>query len=107
MPLNPLDLDRLAVRIETLTQTRTHGWLPGDDLEFKRGLPNPQVLRGVLPSVETVRAAAKGAAEFSPVEYRNALQVCLRLEDIISRNRPNNPRRMMHDMARGRVPFSR
>lgn len=105
--LNPLDLNRLAVRIETLTRTQTHGWMPGDDLEFKRGLPNPQVLREVLPPVETVREAAKGAAEFSPQEYHNAIQVCLRLENLISRNRPTNPRRMMHDMARGRVPFQR
>ncbi len=104
--LSPLDLNRLAVRIETLERQNTHDWMPGDDLEFRRGLHDPRVRdpRGRLPSSKTVRAAASGEGEVTVEEYRNALQVCLRLESLISQNRPNSPRRMMHDMVRGRVP---
>lgn len=104
--MNPLDLNRLAVRIETLMRQSTHNWMPGDDMEFRQGLPEPRDANNPrrLPSAEKVRAAAQGDGEFTVQVYQNAIQVCLRLESLISRNRPTNPRRMMHDMARGRFP---
>lgn len=110
---SPLDLNRLASRIETLerhvqspARTSTHGWMPGDDLEFRRGLHDEYIrdTRGRLPSSQTVRAAANGEGEVTVEAYRNAIQVCLRLESLISRNRLTSPQRMMHDMARGRLP---
>ena len=33
--MRPLELNRLAVRIETLMRVNTHGWAPGDELEFR------------------------------------------------------------------------
>jgi hypothetical protein len=105
--LNPLDLNRLAVRIENLTQQSTRDWMRGDDLEFRQGLPDSRDARNPrrLPSVPTVRAAARGEGEITEQAYQDAIQVCLRLESLISRNRPNSTRRIMYDMVRGRFPL--
>ncbi len=102
-----MDLNRLAVRIQTLMQQRTDDWIPGDDLEFRQGLPSDRVLDPRrLPDPKEVRAASegKGEKEFTQEQYRNAIQVCLRLEGLISRNRPNSTQRMMYDLRRGRPP---
>lgn len=122
MPVDPLDLERLAVRIERLVQTSTHGWAPGDELEFQRGL-GPNSRRGgartmeyrpyELPSVDFLRQTARNiragveegySADSLPSIYRNALQVCLRLEGLVRDNDPRNPKRVMRDMARGKFP---
>lgn len=107
--LNPLDLNRLATRIENLERQSTRDWMPGDDLEFKRALPdsdNPSQ-PWKLPSSTRVRKAAKGEIDLSVDEYRHALQVCLRLEGLIHRNRGGSVQRLMHDIVRGRVPGGR
>lgn len=107
--LTPLDLNRLATRIENLERQSTHDWMPGDDLEFKRGLPNQdnpnQPWR--LPSSTLVRQASKGEVDLPVDEYRHALQVCQRLEGLVHRNRRTSVQRMMHDIVRGRVPGGR
>lgn len=106
--LNPLDLDRLAYRIEGLERRSTHDWMPGDEMEFRRGLADPRVrdTRGRLPSAQFVREQAALGAEstFSQKQYLDAIQVCLRLESLISRNRPTSIKRQMYDMSRGRMP---
>ena len=108
MPL-PLDLERLAVRIETLQRASTQGWLPADDLEFRsflpggrgrRVLPSPQWLRDLakqFPFPDDERALVNG-------EWRNWIAWALRAEGLVHDNRPNNPKRIMRDMARGKFP---
>ncbi len=99
--MNPLDRERLAHRIERLQRQSTHGWMPGDELEFSNQLPNSRVRdpRRKLPTVEQVRSE-----DFTPQQYRNATQRCLRMESLISQNRPTSMRRIIHDMRRGRPP---
>jgi len=112
--MNPLDLDRLAVRIERLQRTRTHDWMPGDAMEFAQHLPDSRAnAERRLPKVKDVRSCAarlrKGdvptvALQNIASEYRRSLQWCLRLESLISRNRSTSIPRIMHDMRRGRMP---
>jgi len=107
MSISPLDLERLASRIERLQRTRTHDWMPGDGMEFKRQLPSDRVLhRDQLPAPAFLRATAKGEGEkeFTVQEYRTAIQRCLRMESLISRNKPTSTARMMYDIKRGRPP---
>lgn len=109
--MNPMDLNRLAYRIERLQQQSTHDWMPGDDLEFKNQLPNSRVCdpRRKLPDPQVLRSAslklaAGEASEFTPQQYRDAVQRCLRMENLIHQNKPTSTRRMMYDMRRGRPP---
>lgn len=118
--MNPLDLERLAVRIEGLLQVRTFDWAPGDELEFKRALP-PRGLATMearpwqLPAPSSLRDVALKIKQGIPdgegyvlsavrETYRNALQVSMRLEGLVRDNDPRNPKRMMWDMARGKFP---
>lgn len=109
--MNPLDLERLAVRIETLQNTRTHGWNPADEMEFKRllpgsrdrrALPNPDDLRNIARQLR----ARQEPEDFSTIrrDYRMWLQVAFNAEGIARDNHPRNPKRIMRDMARGRFP---
>lgn len=116
--IDPLDLERLAVRIERLQQTHTHGWSGGDELEFKRALPphGPTTLEvrpWQLPDPKRLRELATrvrgGVASPDEVQhasrtYRDAIQVALRLEGLVRDNDPRNPKRMIRDMARGKFP---
>ena len=108
----PLDLRRLAVRIEALQQKRTNGWHPADEMEFKKALPGGRGRR-VLPDPEWLRGAAREMVDdtFSANDekelnagWRMWTQRVLDLEGLAARNDPRNPRRMMRDMARGRLP---
>jgi len=109
--MNSMDLSRLANRIERLQRQRTNDFMPGDDLEFRNQLPDSRVLdpRRKLPDPQVVRAAslklaAGDASEFTPQQYQNAVQRCLRMENLIHQNKPTSTRRMMYDMRRGRPP---
>ncbi len=110
--INPLDLERLAVRIERLQHTRTHGWHPADELQLRQGLPGG-FARNKLPDPKDLREWAgliRAGQESEGVlsaqrDYRNWLQWALTLEGLIRDNDPRNPKRMMRDMARGRPPF--
>jgi len=99
--MNPLDREQLAHRIERLQRQSTHDWMPGDSMEFSNQLPNSRVLdpRRKLPTVEHVRSD-----EFTPQEYRDAIQRCLRMESLIGQNRPTSMKRIIHDMSRGWPP---
>lgn len=123
MTVDPLDLERLAVRIERLVHTSTHGWDSGDEMAFRQGLGfnlgggvRTMIYRpNELPTVDFLRGAARSIRartvgegynpDTLPVIYRNALQVCLRLEDLVRGNDPRNPRKMMRDMAHGKFPM--
>lgn len=110
--LNPLDLNRLALRIEGLVQTSTYGWSPGDEWDMRRLLPDPRDQEGRLrlPHPDRLRAAAKGTGEESSVtvslpDYHKWLRWCMDLEHHKTRNHPSHPHRVMRDMARGRFPL--
>jgi len=100
--VNPRDIERLAARIERLQRIPTHGWMTGDDLEFSNLLPSSRVSdpSRKLPTPETLLSQG-----INPRQYVDAVRLCQRADALVSRNRPNNPRRLMHDMARGRVPY--
>jgi hypothetical protein len=102
-----LDLQRLAVRIETLQQTQTHGWHPADEMEFRNKLPGKRH-PVALPNPRSLRERArKQPNDFTEREAQTVFRVLRDMEDLIRRNDPRNPRRIMRDMARGRHPFQR
>lgn len=103
--MNPLDLQRLAVRIETLQRVPTHDWNPGDDLDLQRSLPGGRG-RLVLPQPSELRKLALGPVEDHPsvADLRTWQQLLLRLESLVHDNRPGNMKRVIRDMARGRIP---
>ena len=115
MIAGPLDLERMAVRIETLQRVRPHDWLPGDEMSFKQLLPGSRG-RQVLPEPERLREVAKMMRGDSPVDeetktwlnqgWRLWLTWAQRAEGYIRNNDPRkfNPRRMMRDMQRGKWP---
>ena len=107
MTPNPLDLNRLALRIEGLVQTSTHGWAPGDEWDMRRLLPDPRDTKGQhrLPHPDLLRAAARGEGEVLVPDYHKWLRWCMDLEHHKTRNRPDHPHRMMRDMARGKFPL--
>ena len=112
--MNPLDLDRLAVRIEELESISTQDWHPADAMQFKRGLHDPYVRfpERRLPASQEVRTMAKALRQgetitFTVQDYQNAIRLSLDLESLVNRNRRGSPHRMMQDIIRGRVPFSR
>jgi len=109
MNLNPLDLNRLALRIENLVQTSTYGWAPADEWDMRRLLPDPRDAEGRLrlPHPDRLRAAARGGEDEGAVtvpDYHRWLRWCMDLEHHKTRNRPDHPHRIMRDMARGRFP---
>jgi len=99
MSLNPLDLNRLALRIENLVQTSTYGWNPGDSLDMRRLLPDPHDKEGRfrLPHPDLLRAGGTNLHD-----YQRWVRWCSDLEHLKTRNRPGHPHRVMRDMMRGR-----
>lgn len=102
---SPLELQRMAFRIENLLRISTHGWVGGDDLEFRNCLPGGHDRR-VLPEPKRLRDAAQDNKGESPTqaEFQAWNQTILRLESLAHDNDPRNPKRMLRDMARGRFP---
>ena len=110
---NPLDLRRLATRIEQLMQVRTHGWHPADELDFRNRLPTGRIMdkRRRLPDPADLRAWADEMAvgdrsRLSEIVrmWRPWIQTALDLEGLIRDNDPRNPRRMIRDVQRGKFP---
>ena len=104
--ISPLDIRRLAVRIETLGRHSIHDyWNPGDELEFKRylrKLPTPEVLREMADtplSGDVTRTLNQ--------KWQTWITWTLRAEGLVRDNDPRNPKRMMRDMMRGKYPFMR
>ena len=110
--MSPLELQRLAVRIERLQRTRTHGWHSGDELEFRNHLPTGRG-RQVLPTPEKLRELADASpldekeARWVSANWRNWVTWAMRAEGLIRDNDPRSPKRMMRDMQRGRFPGMR
>lgn len=107
MNITPLELQRLAVRIESLQRTSTSGWEAGDDYELRMMLPDVRVPMGSrtrLPMPEKLRELSLGENEISLQDYRIWNSWCMNLEQICHRNRPGSPQKMMRDMARGKFP---
>jgi len=110
MTVSPLDINRLAVRIESLMRTSTYGWSPGDEWDMRRLLSDPrdQEGRSRLPHPDRLRDAAKGTGEGSTVslpDYHRWVRWCMDLEHHKTRNHPSHPHRVMRDMARGKFPL--
>jgi hypothetical protein len=108
--MTPLDLERLAVRIESLVNTSTNGWSASEAFDMLRLLPDPSDAEGRvrLPQTKRLREAAKRQAPFpTPVDYQRWLRACMDLEHHVSRNRPGSPTRMMREAMRGRFPLTR
>lgn len=103
MPFSPLDLQRLAVRIERLKHTDYRSWRGGDDLEFKNLLPGGYDRRA-LPDPKTLRAMADKGESPPESDWRLWVTMALRMEGMITQNDPRNPRNMMRDMMEGRGP---
>ena len=105
----PRDLERLAVRIETLQRTSTHGWEGGDTLQFKNLLPGSRG-RQVLPDPKSLRELAQNYPDRGEDQrwlnqnWRNWIAWAQRAEGIVRDNDPRNPKRMMRDMVRGKLP---
>lgn len=107
--MSPLDLQRLAVRIEQLQRTRTRGWHPADELEFKnllpggRGrqqLPDPVRLRELVEGYPLSDEDSRGVSQ----NWRNWVTWAMRAEGLVRDNDPRNPKRMLRDLQRGRFP---
>jgi hypothetical protein len=105
----PLDLQRLAVRIERLQHARTREWHGGDELEFRSLMPGGRG-RQVLPDPRKLRELA----DRYPLEgdderwinrnWRNWLTWAMRAEGLVRDNDPRNPKRMIRDISRGKYP---
>lgn len=103
MSVTKNDLVRLEIRIERFQRTSTAGWHPADEREFKNLLPNSRLPENrKLPDPSKFRAG-----EVSPAQFRQWMQMTLRMDGLIHDNDPRNPKRMMRDMARGKFPFRR
>ena len=103
---SPLDLQRMAVRIETLMQVRTHGWIGGDDLEFKNLLPTGRDRRKI-PDPKVLREMALNQEYPTTPEWRLWITMVNKMEGLVHQNDPRNPRRVIHDVMRGKYPGMR
>ena len=107
--MSPLDLQRLALRVETLRQKATHGWHPADSLELRnlltghghQFLPDPQRLREIAGQQERADDDEKWLRQ----HWRSWLSWTMRAEGLARDNDPSNPKRVIRDMLRGRPPF--
>jgi len=117
--ISPLDLERLAVRIETLQQVSTRGWHPADELDFKArlpgsmgrlALPDPGELRELALEIRKQRVDPEQRQiidtrrKDAVRHWRTWLSVALHNEGVARDNDPRNPKRIMRDISRGRFP---
>jgi hypothetical protein len=110
--VSPLELQRMAVRIERLQRTRTHGWNNADLMDFRNLMPGGRG-RQVLPDPVRLRELA-GSFPLSDEDkkwlnrnWRLWLAWAQRAEGHIRDNDPRNPKRMIRDMQRGKFPGMR
>lgn len=100
----PLDLERMANRVEHLQFTRTHDWHPADALEFRNALPGSHGHQ-TLPYPQKLKEMARSSTSPSDADWRMWTSLILRMEGIKSQNDPRNPRRIIRDMIRGKIPL--
>ena len=101
--IGALDIQRLAVRIETLQRISTHGWNPADEIHFKNLLPTGR-LTSKLPDPKMLRELADSGHGPRWPDWQGWVTDVRRCEDFQRDNDPRNPKRMMRDMARGKFP---
>jgi len=112
--INPLDLERLAVRIETLQRQRQSGWSNPSILDFRqhmpggRGrpeqvLPDPAELRQMSRDIQT---KTQDPADMKRVKrlWNFWTTLAMRLEGVVRDEDPRNPKKIVRDMARGKFP---
>ena len=104
--IDPMELKRLAVHIESMMHVRTYDWGNADEMEFKNRLPTGRDPRR-LPIPQDLRYMADKGLSPSVQEYQTWIANLRHMEDLERRNDPRNPNKMMRDMARGRFPGSR
>jgi hypothetical protein len=104
--ISPLDIQRLAVRIERMQQVHTHDWRGGEDLEFKNLLPGGRDRRA-LPDPKALRKLADEGGSPSMSDWQLWVTMAGRMENLVHANDPHNHRNLMRDMARGRFPGMR
>ena len=68
--------------------------------------PEPSVLRDAARRMRA-REVEKAEASKLAQSYRTWITIASRLEGTARDERPDNPRKIMRDMARGRIPFGR
>ena len=99
----PLEMERLAVRIETLTRVSTAAW-GADSLEFRSLLPSGRDRRK-LPDPTTLRDMARDRQSPSQADWQLWTTIAVRLEGMVRDNDPRNPRRIVRDIMTGRRPY--
>ncbi len=97
----PLDIQRMAVRIERLQHTSTHDWRGGDDLEFRNLLPGGRDRRA-LPDPKALRAMAAAQTSPSMSDWQLWVTMASRMEGMIHQNDPRNVRNQMRAVMEGR-----
>jgi len=96
----PLDLERLAVRIERLMHTSVSMW-GADGPEFRNLLPTGYDRRK-LPAPAALREMARNRQSPSMADWQLWATIAMRLEGMARDNDPRNPRRIIQDIVRGR-----
>ena len=99
MLITVLEIDRLALRIETLQRVSTSDWHPADELEFKNLLPGGRDRRA-LPYPEKLRQ--KRPEDLKPHDWGIWLGRVLHMEGLKSSNRPRSLKQTIRDLCRGR-----
>ena len=103
----PLDLRRLALRIQQFQVTPTTGWRGGDDLQFKNQLPTghaenklptPEFLRELADNYTEQQANDGEEIQLAKRKWRIWIQIALRMDTLIRNNDPMNPRNQMRRM---------
>jgi len=111
IPRSPLELERLALRIEQLQVLSTHDWSSSDDLDIRRMLPAPRNPRS-FPDPADLRELAlrwrSGQDVEDEVKELGPLwtwwqRQALNLEQLAAQNRTPH-HRVMRDLRRGRLP---
>ena len=103
--VGPLDLRRLAVRVESAVNAKRQDWDPADVLEFRR-------LARTLASPTDLRQWAKqwqidgGPPKGIHAQYRIWLQTLADMQGLVNRNKPGSLRRHLRRLQKkGRPTF--
>lgn len=96
-------IQRMANQIRSLQTVSTHNWDPADALYFQQHLPSGSNSFHRLPAPEKLLTMAP--SEIRPHNWGMWNAVVGKLESLVRDNDPRNPKRILRDMARGKIPF--
>ena len=104
--IDPMSLNRMAVRIEALVFQSMHGWDNADAMDYRNRLPGGRS-PNALPDPKMLREKARNRAsnDITEAQYQAWLQVAMHLEGLVRDNNPMSPKRIIRDMVRGRLPY--